>query len=485
MAVGTNQSHKNTAGFISLVLGAFVLSATCLLAFQQHLINRSEQERLVHDKGASVYDQLKAVVSNTESVSRTLAFIVANHGVPTDFDEVARNLIEGTPYFAGIELLDSGIISHIYPYKGNEKVLGYNVLADSNRNQELLLAISEKRFHFAGPFDLKQGGVGMVGRYPIFKGEVFVGIAAVIIRWEALLSYMRLGSEDESDFDIQLYKTNLNNGENQPLLSRDNHSDHRQCEIRLIPEAAMELHVHSKQPITLASEWPTLVFGILLASFIGFLLRKILLEPQRLNKLVDARTKALQASQNLYRNTLLRISDGFMSIEKNGSISYLNQQAASHFHLEADKMIGKNALEYLGYLEGSGVLEGVKHALITGENQHFEAQKPTDFRWYSVNIYPSNDGVSVFATDITHEKEAVRLLELTNEVARIGGWEYISARNVFNLSPMARQLLRMPDSTTFKGDDLERYFGVYVQQIQKSLQNCKPVKAPSWRRFKF
>lgn len=455
---------------IGVLLGLLVMAVTLLITQQQHQINSSQQERMVHDKGASAFDQLQAVINTAENVSRTLAFIVTNYGVPSDFDAVARNLIEGIPYFSGIQLLDSGTITHVYPLAGNENVIGYNVLADTSRNQELLLAITEKRFHFAGPFNLRQGGKGLVGRYPIFKEERFVGMAAVIIRWEDFTNYLRFDEADEATFSIQLFKVDTQNGQLFPLLDGGAKTEHSHCEIRPLPEAAMELHVNPLRPLTLLDEWPLMLFGLISALFAAFFVRKVLKEPSRLNRLVDERTLALQKSQNLYRDTLLRISDGFGSIAKDGTILYINQQAAAHFHLEAEKLIGQNAFDHLGYLEGSGVLEGVKRALKTGENQHFEAQKPTDFRWYSINIYPSSDGVSVFATDITYEKEAVRLLELTNEVARIGGWEYLDGRGIFNLSPMARQLLQLPDATNFKVSDLERYFGHYAQEIHHNLQ---------------
>ncbi|MDP2187537.1 MAG: PAS domain S-box protein [Sphingobacteriaceae bacterium] len=452
-----------------MTLSLLVLAATYLIAFQQYKINRSQQERLVHDKASSLHDQLQAVINNAENVSRTLAFIVSRDSPSADFNTIASNLIDGTSYFSGIQLLDSGTITHVYPQKGNEGVIGYNVLADSSRNEELILAISEKRFHLAGPFNLRQGGMGMVGRYPIFKDEGFVGMAAVIIRWEDLKSYMRFDDQSEAAYAIQLFKVDSKSKDLIPLLDGAAKTEHQFCEIRPLPEAAMELHVNALFPTTLATEWPTMLFGMLLAFFSGYITKKLLLEPRRLSQLINDRTQALQESQNLYRDTLLRISDGFASICKDGKILYLNQQAAAHFHLDAEKMIGENAFEYLAYLEGSGVSEGVKRALKTGQNQHFEAQKPTDFRWYSINIYPSNNGVSVFATDITYEKEALRLLELTNEVARIGGWEYHRERRIFNLSPMARQLLRLPDHSGFKVEDLERYFGEHAEKILERL----------------
>jgi PAS domain S-box-containing protein len=466
---GIHKTNQNKANFFALLLSTLVVAATFLVAFQQYKINSNRQERLVHDKGASLYDQLQAVINNAENVSRTLAFIVSNNGIPADFNTVATNLVDGTSYFSGIQLLDSGTITHVFPEAGNEGVIGYNVLADSNRNEELKLAIAEKRFHFAGPFNLRQGGLGMVGRYPIFKNDLFVGMAAVIIRWEDLKSYMRFDDQSEASYAIQLFKIDSKSNKLIPLLDGAAKTDHALCEIRPIPEAAMELHVNALFPTTLADEWPTIFFGILLALFSGYITKKLLLEPKRLSLLINERTQALQESQNLYRDTLLRISDGFASICKDGKILYINHQAASHFHVDAAKMIGENAFEYLAYLEGSGVSEGVKRALKTGQNQHFEAQKPSDFRWYSINIYPSNNGVSVFATDITYEKEALRLLELTNEVARIGGWEFHRERRVFNLSPMARHLLCLPDHTSFKVEDLERYFGEHAEKILERL----------------
>ncbi len=470
MVKANRNSKQKSPTAIAVVLAALVITITLLAAKQQLQINSNQQERQVHDKGASVYDQLQSVISTAENVSSTLAFIVANYGVPADFDSLAGNLIDGIPYFSGIQLLDSGTITHVYPLAGNEKVIGYNVLADTSRNQELLLAITQKRFHFAGPFNLRQGGIGLVGRYPIFKDQQFIGLAAVIIRWEDFTHYLRLDEAEQATFALQLFKTDTKSGELFPLLGGKAKTDHSQCEIRPIPEADMELHVNSLRPFTLLDEWPILLFGFISAVFAAFLVRKVLREPSRLNRLVDERTLALQKSQNLYRDTLFRISDGFGSIAKDGTILYINQQAAAHFHLDADKLIGQNAFNLLGYLEGSGVSEGVKRALKTGQNQHFEAQKPTDFRWYSINIYPSSDGVSVFATDITYEKEAVRLLELTNEVARIGGWEYLEGRGIFNLSPMARELLLLPDAVNFKLTDLERYFGSHAQKIHDSLQ---------------
>lgn len=40
---------------------------------------------------------------------------------------------------------------------------------------------------FAGPFQLKQGGIAVIGRLPVYKNNKFWGFSAVIIKLETLL----------------------------------------------------------------------------------------------------------------------------------------------------------------------------------------------------------------------------------------------------------------------------------------------------------
>ncbi|MBK8087733.1 MAG: hypothetical protein IPK31_07210 [Chitinophagaceae bacterium] len=45
------------------------------------------------------------------------------------------------------ELVEGGVITHVYPLKGNESVIGFNILTDSARKSGAILTILKKTFY--------------------------------------------------------------------------------------------------------------------------------------------------------------------------------------------------------------------------------------------------------------------------------------------------------------------------------------------------
>lgn len=58
------------------------------------------------------------------------------------------------------ELAKDGIVTLIYPMRGNEAALGLNTLENPARRQEATLAKESGEYTIAGPFELQQGGIG-------------------------------------------------------------------------------------------------------------------------------------------------------------------------------------------------------------------------------------------------------------------------------------------------------------------------------------
>jgi sensor domain CHASE-containing protein len=85
------------------------------------------------------------------------------------------------------------VVQQIYPFKGNEKALGHNLLADPTRNKEAFIARNSGQMTLAGPFPLVQGGIGAVGRLPVFlnpdkqHAPVFWGFAIALLRFPDVL----------------------------------------------------------------------------------------------------------------------------------------------------------------------------------------------------------------------------------------------------------------------------------------------------------
>ena len=65
------------------------------------------------------------------------------------------------------ELAKDGIVTLIYPMRGNEAALGLNTLENPARRQEATLAKESGEYTIAGPFELQQGGIGALLFDPI------------------------------------------------------------------------------------------------------------------------------------------------------------------------------------------------------------------------------------------------------------------------------------------------------------------------------
>src|SRR5690349_15611791 len=83
--------------FLSLLVFAGVLVLTQYLAYQRYqIISDLEKEKLVMELNA-VKDRMTTTLSNSLSATRTLAYIIQQHGVPENFDVVAKHILQSNP----------------------------------------------------------------------------------------------------------------------------------------------------------------------------------------------------------------------------------------------------------------------------------------------------------------------------------------------------------------------------------------------------
>ena len=212
----------------SVIVFILVLILTQYLTRLRYLINRDNEHNEVLSEVSAVKDRLKTTLSYNLSATKTLAYIIENYGVPKDFDGVAREILNANKNVDALELTEKGVITHVYPLKENESVIGYDILKDPLTNKEAYKAIEKNELFFAGPFKLKQGGIGIVGRLPVFTGKDFFGFSAVIIKLPTLIRALGIDTLQNSRFMYQLSKVNPNTNKeefflpNTPRFKKDN-----------------------------------------------------------------------------------------------------------------------------------------------------------------------------------------------------------------------------------------------------------------------
>lgn len=181
MAIHVNQSHAENRRFAAKLLAQ---------GYAQRI-----QERL-HTALVSTY---------------VLASVVKTSGGQVrNFNDVAAELMTLFPSVSALQLAPDGVIQEIYPLTGNEAAIGHDLLADRKRNREAAAAITTQQLTLAGPFNLIQGGMGTVGRLPIFltneRGEShFWGFAIALIRIPNLVGSAGLGELVNGGYRYELW----------------------------------------------------------------------------------------------------------------------------------------------------------------------------------------------------------------------------------------------------------------------------------------
>lgn len=281
-----------------MMYGAFVFLLitvlVVLLAQRQYLLEKSEKERMLANRAVVVQSRIENLIKQCQSATKTLAFVVEKYGEPQDFDQIAKALLDGNPYLDAVQLLENGTITAVFPLKGHQAALGYNVLADSTRNKEAIKAVREKSFFIAGPFELKQGGLAVVGRYPIFRQNQFWGLAAVIIRFPDLIKAAGLANTVNENFNYQFSKIDPDSQEEVFFLPRNSAISFSDRLSVHIPDGDWNIHIIPAKPVRFSDNWALLLFGIWCAALAAYLIVRILDEPGRLSLLIEQKTADLK-----------------------------------------------------------------------------------------------------------------------------------------------------------------------------------------------
>lgn len=195
--LGGSAMRYSTSIFWGVFAAMAVLSAVIYEDFNQASSFSLAQRTQVHDHISADRAKLEAILNERlHHVHGLGAFAKFN---PTfseaDFQIFAAELADQFQDIRSLQLAPDAIVTHIYPPKGNEAALGHDLLADPARREAAQRAIAEHKFVIAGPHTLKQGGVALIGRYPIYlssangaaDAEKFWGFAIILIDFEPLL----------------------------------------------------------------------------------------------------------------------------------------------------------------------------------------------------------------------------------------------------------------------------------------------------------
>ncbi|MFY0675114.1 MAG: PAS domain S-box protein [Bacteroidia bacterium] len=204
-----------------------------------------QQGKLESQIARNIEKNAEIVLRNSYIAMLRLANTIDENGQPTNFVKTSEQIISDFPEIDVLELVPKGVIKYIYPLKGNEQALNYDILKDSKVNEEAKKAI-EKDVYFAGPISLKQGGRAIIGRAPITRRDTFWGFSAVLIQTESLFEALGFNNVDTNQFYLQLSKINASGVEEFFLPKTINFSEN-ECETIYISDGDWKIYIRSKK----------------------------------------------------------------------------------------------------------------------------------------------------------------------------------------------------------------------------------------------
>src|SRR5690606_5721075 len=107
--------------------------------------------------------------SNIQLVRGLVATLVTEPDMTQErFAGLADNLFRNEGQLRAVAGAPGLVVSLMYPLEGNEAAIGLNYLLDEKQREAALRARDTGELVLAGPVDLRQGGRGFIGRFPVF-----------------------------------------------------------------------------------------------------------------------------------------------------------------------------------------------------------------------------------------------------------------------------------------------------------------------------
>ncbi len=399
----------------------FILLAALftVLIYERYQLARENKEKEAMEVIHQAKDRLQGALTQSLSATKILAFLIDKNGEINNFDSIAVQIMESARGIDVLQLVPDGVIKYVYPLRGNAGVIGYNILKDTLRNKEAYKAIEQKKLFFAGPFNLKQGGMGVVGRLPVFRQNKFWGFSAVVIKMETLYKTVGIDSFEKKGYYFQLSKINPENNQEEFFLPEYKGLSGTRSVSVYVPDGEWKLSVTNAPSNSIFRDvYMLALLGLVLSVLVAIFTYRIAVRPKKLNELVLSRTSELKDSENNYRSLVERVSDAFVALDNNWRYTYVNEKAGELLGREPKNLIGKNIWKEFPEAVDQPFYLVYHRAMETQEYQYFEEYYALFDKWLESDIYPSKDGLTVFFKDVTEIKQISLALKNNEEKYR-------------------------------------------------------------------
>lgn len=202
---------------------AFV-SALFLAYFLLENIKKNEQAAVTYtaqDTVRRIQSQLDEYVTCSNVLENV---ILAGYELNEEgFSTLASMLPNEDGVVKAFELAPKGVVAEIYPMEENAEAIGLDLLTAHERAVDAKLAKESMEYTIAGPFELRQGGTGVLLLNPVYQmntteQQEFWGFIVLVIDWDKFVAKMGLDRLSEADYCYRIWKEDSVTGEPNVLV---------------------------------------------------------------------------------------------------------------------------------------------------------------------------------------------------------------------------------------------------------------------------
>jgi PAS domain S-box-containing protein len=334
-------TKPKTTGFsIFLILSIGVV----FLIFQRFQIIKVTERREMGMTLENLHQNIEQCLKSCYTTTLTLALTINDNGTPDNFDLISSQLLSSNNSISSVQLVPNGVIKYVYPLEENRSALNLNLFKTPDVRKEALKSLAEKKMYFAGPLALKQGGIGIIGRLPVYKNNKFWGFSAVIIKFEDLLKVSGINSIDTNKYYFQFSKINPNTHKEEFFLPVDKEIYTEQQISIKIPDGNWKLYlIAKKQKHHYSILYLPSILGFILAILFGTFITVLLDKPRKLQKLINIQALKLLNSEIKFKTIFDQAPLGIALVDgETGNFLEINSKFCELMGYSEEEMKTKN-----------------------------------------------------------------------------------------------------------------------------------------------
>jgi PAS domain S-box-containing protein len=196
------------------------------------------------------------------------------------------------------------------------------------------------------------------------------------------------------------------------------------------------------------------------------------LERERLLEREKRARQQCETSSRMLHNILERVSDGFVALDTEWRYTHVNEKAGEMLGRRPDLLIGKHIWSEFPEGVGQKLFLAYHRAMHEQVPIFMEEYYPPWDRWFENRIYPSEDGLSIFFSDVTTRRKAQEALrqsqERFREIAETVGEVFWIRSNDFK-------------TLDYVSPAFERIFGIPAEPLHRATEAWMSVIHPEDR----